>query len=150
MQGKVTLVTLGPMGTCHERAAIEYIAFHGVEDFEIRFLDGLEQICGKENAFLVQCSARRLVNKVAERYWEEGIGAQSKPIAAEELLAGRYEAGLTQLKHQAAHPDELPLVEEISEIDTTWVVYGTKKRFEGDVIGIPSPELFGPEAPVIP
>jgi hypothetical protein len=34
------------------------------------------------------------------------------------------------------------LVGEIGEIDTTWVVYGTKKRFEGDVIGIPSPELF--------
>src|ERR1700761_8840855 len=34
---KVTLVTLGPTGTCHERAAIEYMAFQGVEDFEIRF-----------------------------------------------------------------------------------------------------------------
>ena len=35
---KVTLVTLGPTGTCHERAAIEYMAFQGVEDFEIELI----------------------------------------------------------------------------------------------------------------
>jgi hypothetical protein len=187
----VTLVTLGPTGTCHERAAIEYMAFQGVDDFEIEFigdfLDGLELIRGKDNAFLVQCSAHPLVHKVTERYWseifvvdtfifstkslallrrrdveepktlglvpatagyvdlsawDEVIDVQSKPIVAEELLAGRYEAGLTHLEHLATHPDELALVEEIGEIDTTWVVYGTKKRFEGDVIGIPSPGLF--------
>src|SRR6202012_224622 len=72
---KVTLVTLGPTGTCHERAAAEYMAFQGVDDFEIRFigdfLDGLEEIRGKENAFLVQCSAHPLVHKVTERYWSE-------------------------------------------------------------------------------
>jgi hypothetical protein len=189
---KITLVTLGPAGTCHERAVTEYMAFQGVEDFEIEFiadfLDGLEQIRGKDNALLIQCSAHPLVHKVTERYWsevfvvdtfiyptkslallrrreveqpkslglvpatagyvdlshwDEVIDVQSKPIVAEELLAGRYDAGLTHHEHLAAHPDELALVEEIGEIDTTWVVYGTKKRFEGDVIGIPSPELFG-------
>jgi hypothetical protein len=188
---KVTLVTLGPTGTCHERAAIEYMAFQGVADFEIEFigdfLDGLELIRGKDNAFLIQCSAHPLVHKVTERYWsevfvvdtfiyptkslallrrreieapktlglvpatagyvdlsawDEVIDVQSKPIVAEELLAGRYEAGLTHLEHLAAHSDELALVEEIGEIDTTWVVYGTKKRFQGDVIGIPSVQLF--------
>ena len=187
----VTLVTLGPGGTCHERAAIEYMAFQGVEGFAIEliddFFDGLEWIRGKENAFLVQCSAHPKVHEVTERYWaevfvvdtfiyptkalavlsrreaerprtlglvpatagyidptawEEIIDVQSKPIVAAELLAGRYEAGLTHLEHLAAHPDELRLVEEIGEIDTTWIVYGTKKRFEGEVIGIPSPELF--------
>jgi hypothetical protein len=189
--GTVTLVTLGPTGTCHERAAVEYMAFQGVDDFEVEFigdfLDGLEKIRGKENAFLIQCSAHPLVHKVTERYWdevfvvdtfiyptkslallrrrdaevprslglvpatagyvdldhwEEVIDVQSKPIVAEELLAGRYEAGLTHLEHLAAHPDELCLVEEIGEIDTTWVVYGTRKRFRGEVIGIPSAELF--------
>jgi len=187
----VTLVTLGPGGTCHERAAIEYMAFQGVEDFEVEliddFFDGLEWIRGKENAFLVQCSAHPKVHEVTERYWaevfvvdtfiyptkalavlsrreverprtlglvpatagyidrgdwEEIIDVQSKPIVAAELLAGRYEAGLTHLEHLSAHPDELRLVEEIGEIDTTWVVYGTHKRFRGEVIGIPSPELF--------
>jgi hypothetical protein len=187
----VTLVTLGPTGTCHERAAIEYMGFQGVEDFEVEFisdfLDGLERIRGRENAFLIQCSAHPLVHKVTERYWDEifvvdtfiyptkalallrrreierprslglvpatagyvdlsvwdeVIDVQSKPIVAEELLAGRYDTGLTHLEHLAKHPDELALVEEIGEIDTTWVVYGPTKRFEGDVIGIPSPGLF--------
>lgn len=187
----VTLVTLGPGGTCHERAAIEYMGFQGVEDFAIEliddFFDGLEWIRGKDNAFLIQCSAHPKVHEITERYWaevfvvdtfiyptkalavlarreaerprtlglvpatagyvdpadwEEIIDVQSKPIIAAELLAGRYEAGLTHLEHLAAHPNELRLVEEIGEIDTTWVVYGTRKRFEGDLIGIPSPELF--------
>lgn len=188
---KVTLVTLGPTGTCHERAAIAYMAFQGVEDFEFEyigdFLDGLERIRGKENAFLIQCSAHPKVHEVTERHWsevfvvdtfiyptkalavlsrreierprtlglvpatagyidrddwEEIIDVQSKPIVAAELLAGRCEAGLTHLEHLAAHPDELRLIEEIGEIDTTWVVYGTEKRFKGEVIGIPSAELF--------
>lgn len=187
----VTLVTLGPAGTCHERAAIEYMAFQAVEDFQIRliddFFDGLEWIRGKDNAFLVQCSAHPKVHEVTERHWAEVfvvdtfiyptkalavlsrreverprtlglvpatagyidrddwdqiIDVQSKPIVAAELLAGRYEAGLTHLEHLAAHPDELRLVEEIGEIDTTWVVYGTRKRFKGEVIGIPTPDLF--------
>jgi hypothetical protein len=188
---KVTLVTLGPTGTCHERAAIEYMAFQRVEDFEIEmigdFLDGLERIRGRDDAFLIQCSAHPKVHEVTERYWnevfvvdtfiyptkalavlarreverprtlglvpatagyvnrddwEEVIDVQSKPIVAEELLAGRYEAGLTHLEHAALHPDELRVDLEIGEIDTTWVVYGTRKRFHGEVIGIPSPQLF--------
>jgi hypothetical protein len=191
-RGKVTLVTLGPTGTCHERAAIEYMAFQGVEDFEIEligdFFDGLERIRRNDDAFLIQCSAHPQVHEITERYWaevfvvdtfiyptkalavlsrreaerprtlglvpatagyieasdwEEIVDVQSKPIVAAELLAGRYDAGLTHLEHLAAHPDELRLVEEIGEIDTTWVVYGTRKRFQGEVIGIPSAELFG-------
>jgi hypothetical protein len=190
-RASVTLVTLGPTGTCHERAAVEYMAFQGVEDFEMEFIgdfvDGLERIRGKDNAFLIQCSAHPKVHEVTERYWaevfvvdtfiyptkalavlcrreveqprtlglvpatsgyidhgdwDEIIDVQSKPIVAEELLAGRYEAGLTHLEHLAIHLDELRLVEEIGEIDTTWVVYGTQKRFRGEVIGIHSPELF--------
>jgi hypothetical protein len=192
----IELVTLGPTGTCHERAVIAYMDFQGVENFEIGFIgdffDGLEMIRGRENAFLVQCSAHPLVHKITERYWsevfvvdtfiyptkalavlarreverprtlglvpatsgyidaddwEEIIDVQSKPIVAEELLAGRYEAGLTHLEHLEKHPDELRLELEIGEIDTTWVVYGNRKRFEGDVIGIPSPEVFRLPAP---
>src|ERR1700742_221231 len=73
--GKVTLVTLGPAGTCHERAAIEYMRFQGVEDFEVEFIgdffDGLEKIRGRDDAFLVQCSAHPLVHKITERYRDE-------------------------------------------------------------------------------
>lgn len=187
-------MTLGPTGTCHERAVIAYMGFQGVEDFEIDFIgdffDGLEKIRGRDDAFLIQCSAHPHVHEITERYWdevfvvdtfiyptkalavltrreveqpkslglvpatagyidrgdwEEIVDVQSKPIVAEELLAGRYDSGLTHLEHLAAHPDELRLDLEIGEIDTTWVVYGTRKRFRGEVIGIPSAELFAPQ-----
>jgi len=193
-----TLVTLGPTGTCHERACKRYMEFQGVENYEFEFIgdffDGLELIRGRENAFLIQCSAHPLVHKVTEKYWdeifvvdtfiyptkalavlarreverprtlglvpatagyidagdwEEIVDVQSKPIVAEELLAGRYEAGLTHLEHLEKHPDELRLELEIGEIDTTWVVYGNHKRFQGEVIGIPSAEIFGQAEPAL-
>ncbi len=187
----VRVVTLGPEGTCHTRAAQAYMAFQGVDDFEFDligdFMDGLERIRGLESSFLIQCSAHPKVHEVTERHcgevfvvdtfiyptkalailsrrgverprsiglvpatagyidpseWGEIVDVQSKPIVAEELLAGRYDAGLTHLEHLDLHPDELRLEREIGEVDTTWVVYGTRKRFRGELIGIPSPELF--------
>lgn len=189
----ITLVTLGPEGTCHERAVRRYMEFQGIADYEFDligdFLDGLERIRGRDDAFLIQCSAHPKVHEVTERHWREVfvvdtfiyptkalavlarrdverpkslglvsatagyvnrddwpeiIDVQSKPIVAEELLAGRYDAGLTHLEHLDLHPDELRLEVEIGEIDTTWVVYGTKKRFQGSVIGIPSREILQP------
>jgi hypothetical protein len=188
---KATLVTLGPSGTCHERASRAYMEFQGVEDYEVEFIedffDGLKLIRGLDDAFLIQCSAHPLVHKVTERYWDEVfvvdtfiyptkalavlsrreierprtlglvpatagyideedwdeiVDVASKPIVARELLAGRYEAGLTHLEHARRHPEQLRVEQEIGEIDTTWIVYGTRKRFRGEVIGIPSPELF--------
>jgi hypothetical protein len=190
-QAPIRVVTLGPTGTCHERAVTAYMAFQGIEEYEIQFIgdffDGLERIRGKENAFLVQCSAHPLVHKITEKHWDEVfvvdtfiyptkalavlsrreverprtlglvpatsgyidagdwgeiIDVQSKPIVAEELLAGRYDAGLTHLEHLTRHPNDLRLELEIGEVDTTWVVYGTHKRFNGEVIGIPSSEIF--------
>jgi hypothetical protein len=187
----IRLVTLGPTGTCHERAVRRYMDFQGISDFEIEFigdfLDGLELIRGHDNAFLVQCSAHPKVHEVTERHWsevfvvdtfiyptkalavlarrevekprslglvpatagyidrgdwEEIVDVQSKPIVAKELLEGRYDAGLTHLEHLAEHEDELRLELAIGEIDTTWLVYGTQKRFNGDVIGIPSHAIF--------
>ena len=188
-----TLITLGPEGTCHERAAREYMAFQGVGDYRIEFIfdffDGLEKIRGRDDAFLIQCSAHPKVHEITERYWNEifvvdtfiyptkalavlarqeieqprSLGlvpatagyidkgnwseildVVSKPVVAEELLEGRYDAGLTHLEHLEKHPEELRLELEIGEIDTTWVVYGTKKRFDGSVIGIPSREILQP------
>jgi hypothetical protein len=197
-EAKTTVVTLGPTGTCHERACMRYLEFQGVENYEFAyigdFFDGLELIRGRDNAFLIQCSAHPLVHKITEKYWreifvvdtflfptkslavlsrreverprtlglvpatagyidpsdwEEIIDVQSKPIVAEELLEGRYEAGLTHLEHLEKHPDELRLDLEIGEIDTTWVVYGTRKRFQGEVIAIPSAEIFGQVEPAL-
>lgn len=190
-QPPVTFVTLGPEGTCHERAVVEYARFQGIERYEIElitdFFVGLELIRGRDDAFLVQCSAHPKVHEITETYWtevfvvdtfiyptkalavlsrrdverprslgivpategyvdlsqwEEVIPQISKPLIAEALLRGDYDAGLTHLEHLEKHPDELRLDLEIGEIDTTWVVYGRQKRFQGDVIGIPSRELY--------
>lgn len=194
---RLKIVTLGPAGTCHERAVKRYMAFQGIDGFEIEFIadfmDGLELIRGREDSFLVQCSAHPRVHEVTERYWkevfvvdtfiyptkhlvvltrreverprslgivpatkgyvdlsqwEEVIDVVSKPVVGEELLAGRYDSGLTHIEHFEEHEDELRLDLDIGEIDTTWVVYGTQKRFEGEVIGIPSREVLQQPRPV--
>lgn len=187
----LSLVTLGPAGTCHERAVKRYMEFQGIDKFEVEFIrdfmDGLELIRGRDDSFLIQCSAHPRVHEVTERYWreifvvdtfiyptkhlvvlsrrevkhprslgivpatkgyvdlgqwDEVIDVVSKPVVGEELLAGRYDSGLTHMEHFEKHSDELRLDLDIGEIDTTWLVYGTKKRFEGKVIGIPSTDVL--------
>jgi len=189
--GKVTIVTLGPEGTCHERAVKRYLEFQGVENYEIElitdFFVGLEMVRETPSSFLVQCSAHPKVHEITEKYWteifvvdtfifptkhlvllsrrevetprslgivpatkgyvdlsgwEEIVDVASKPIVGEGLLRGDYDSGLTHMEHLEEHEDELRLELDIGEIDTTWVVYGQQKRFEGDVIGIPSAYLF--------
>jgi hypothetical protein len=189
--GRPTLITLGPAGTCHERAVRKYMAFQGVEDYGIEFITdffvGLEMLREIPGAFLVQCSAHPKVHEITEKYWtevwvvdtfiyptkhlvllsrrevekprslgivpatkgyvdlsqwEEIVDVASKPIVAEGLMRGEYDSGLTHMEHVEEHADELRLDLDIGEIDTTWVVYGKEKRFQGDVIGIPSAELF--------
>lgn len=186
------VVTLGPIGTCHERAARAYMDFQGIGDYAVElieeFLAGLELIRGQRDAFLVQCSAHPLVHKVTERYWDqvfvvdtfiyptkalailarrevevprslglvpatagyvdegdwgEIVEAVSKPVVGQGLLKGRYDAGLTHLEYAERYPGQLRVVKDIGEIDTSWVVYGTQKRYRGELIGIPSAEIFG-------
>jgi hypothetical protein len=188
---KLTVITLGPQGTCHERAVQRYLEFQGVDEYRIElitdFFDGLELLRETPNAFLVQCSAHPKVHEITEKYWtevfvvdtfiyptkhlvllsrreverprslgivpatkgyvdlsqwEEIIDVVSKPVVGEELLAGRYDSGLTHMEHFEEHEDKLRLDLDIGEIDTTWVVYGTRKRFDGEVIGIPSREIL--------
>jgi hypothetical protein len=190
-QRKITFVTLGPGGTCHERAVSEYARFQGIENYEFElitdFFVGLEKIRGRDDAFLIQCSAHPLVHEITEKHWtevfvvdtfiyptkhlvllsrrdverprslgivpatkgyvdlsqwDEVVDVASKPIVAEGLLRGDYDSGLTHMEHVEEHADELRLDLDIGEIDTTWVVYGNEKRFQGDVIGIPSAELY--------
>jgi hypothetical protein len=196
----ITFVTLGPEGTCHERAVRAYAAFQGLDETEVEldlitdFFDGLERIRGRDDAFLVQCSAHPRVHEVTERHfrevfvvdtfiyptkalavlsrrdverprslgivpatmgyvdlgeWDEVIPQISKPLVAEALLRGDFDAGLTHLEHHAPNADVLRLDLEIGEVDTTWVVYGTTKRFAGKVIGIPSAELYA-RRPAVP
>ena len=188
---KVTVITLGPEGTCHERAVQRYLEFQGVDEYRIElitdFFDGLEMLRETPNGFLVQCSAHPKVHEITEKYWreifvvdtfiyptkhlvllsrrdvetprsigivpatkgyvdlsqwEEVIDVVSKPIVGEGLLRGDYDSGLTHMEHVEEHAEELRLDLDIGEIDTTWVVYGRQKRFQGEVIGIPSAQLF--------
>lgn len=188
---KITVITLGPEGTCHERAVQHYLAFQGVDEYRIElitdFFVGLEMLRETPNAFLVQCSAHPKVHEITEKYWrevfvvdtfiyptkhlvllsrrdvevprsigivpatkgyvdlsqwEEVIDVVSKPVVGEGLLRGSYDSGLTHMEHVTEHADELQLDLDIGEIDTTWVVYGREKRFRGEVIGIPSAQLF--------
>jgi hypothetical protein len=74
--------------------------------------------------------------------WTKIVDEPSKPVVARHLLAGRYDAGLTHLHHAAEHPDLLRVEEVYGAVDTTWVVYGRRKRFRGEVIGQRAPWLF--------
>ena len=74
--------------------------------------------------------------------WETLIDEPSKPVVARHLLAGRYHAGLTHLHYASEYPDVLRVEESYGAVDTTWVVYGKRKRFRGDVIGQRAPWLF--------
>ena len=79
--------------------------------------------------------------------WETIVDEPSKPVVAAHLLAGAYDAGLTHVHHAAEHPDALELREYYGAVDTTWVVYGARKRFRGAVIGQRAPWLFAEQAP---
>jgi len=72
---KVTVITLGPEGTCHERAVQRYLEFQGVDEYRLElitdFFDGLELLRETPNGFLVQCSAHPKVHEITEKYWRE-------------------------------------------------------------------------------
>jgi hypothetical protein len=74
--------------------------------------------------------------------WETLIDEPSKPVVARHLLAGEYDAGLTHLHYARERPDVLRVQEVYGAVDTTWVVYGRRKRFHGQVIGQAVPWLF--------
>jgi hypothetical protein len=70
-----TFITLGPEGTCHENALRHYLAFQGIEDFELVLVEDLLGAIGRvkdePNTFLVQCSAHVQVHLVTERFHED-------------------------------------------------------------------------------
>jgi hypothetical protein len=74
--------------------------------------------------------------------WSEIIDEPSKPVVARHLLEVYYDAGLTHLHHAREHPQLLRVEEVYGAVDTTWVVYGRRKRFHGAVIGQRIPWMF--------
>jgi hypothetical protein len=82
--------------------------------------------------------------------WETIVEETSKPVVGANLLAGRYDAGLTHLHYAEEHPDELRVAESYGAVDTTWVVYGPRKRFDGELIGQRAPWLFAGAVDAVP
>lgn len=78
--------------------------------------------------------------------WETIIDEPSKPVVARKLFAREYDAGLTHLHYAEEHPETLRIQECYGAVDTTWLVYGRRKRFQGEVIGRRAPWLFTGEA----
>jgi hypothetical protein len=77
--------------------------------------------------------------------WATVVDEPSKPVVARNLLAGSYDAGLTHVHHAEEHPGVLRVAEYYGPVDTTWIVYGPRKRFRGAVIGQCVPWLFRDE-----
>lgn len=73
--------------------------------------------------------------------WEV-VTEPSKPIVGRNLLAGKYDAGLTQLEYLELSGGALRLAAYIGAVTTTWLVYGTRPRFTGEVIGTPCREYL--------
>jgi hypothetical protein len=80
--------------------------------------------------------------------WETVVQEPANPIVARELLAGSYDAGVTFVAFGEEHPGELVVRERYGEVDTTWVVYGTRRRYEGRLIGNRIPEFLSGEHPM--
>jgi hypothetical protein len=79
--------------------------------------------------------------------WERVTEESANPIVARELLAGKYDAGVTLAEYAERHPEKLRVIERYGEVDTTWLVYGRRRRYEGELIGHRVPWLFS-DAPV--
>lgn len=77
--------------------------------------------------------------------WETVVEESANPIVAANLLAGKYDAGVTLAEYADQHPDALRVLERYGEVDTTWVVYGRRRRYEGRLIGHRIPWLFRDE-----
>lgn len=74
--------------------------------------------------------------------WDTIVDEPSKPVVARKLLAGEYDAGLTHLHYADENPDKLWVKECYGAVDTTWLIYGRRKRFAGKVIGQRAPWLY--------
>jgi hypothetical protein len=74
--------------------------------------------------------------------WETVVEEPANPIVARELLAGKYDAGVTFVAFGEEHSDELEVRERYGEVDTTWLVYGKRRRYKGELIGHRIPWLY--------
>jgi hypothetical protein len=78
--------------------------------------------------------------------WQKISEESANPIVARELLAGRYDAGVTLASYADEHPEELRVEERFGEVDTTWLVYGKRRRYQSQLIGHRIPWLYTGES----
>jgi hypothetical protein len=79
--------------------------------------------------------------------WETVVQEPANPIVGRELLSGKYDAGVTFVAFGEEHPESLRVLERYGEVDTTWLVYGHRRRYRGELIGHRIPWLFTGEQP---
>ncbi len=73
--------------------------------------------------------------------WKTVVQEPANPVVAENLLAGKYDAGVTFVAFGEEHPQELRVLKRYGEVDTTWLVYGRRRRYAGELIGRRIPEF---------
>lgn len=74
--------------------------------------------------------------------WESYTDEITKPVVGHNMLKGKYDAGLTHLHYAHEYPEELEVRHIFGAIDTTWIVYGPQRRFEGELIAVKAPWLY--------
>ncbi len=77
--------------------------------------------------------------------WESVTEESANPVVARNLLQCCYDAGVTLAEYADQHPDALRVYERYGEVDTTWLVYGRRRRYQGELIGHRVPWLFTEE-----
>jgi hypothetical protein len=77
--------------------------------------------------------------------WDTLTYETAKPIVGQNLLAGKYDSGITTLNFAEENPDILVVDEVIGSIQTAWLVYGRQQNRQQGVIGIKNPKLFQSE-----
>jgi hypothetical protein len=78
--------------------------------------------------------------------WDSVVRESANPIVVRELLAGKYDAGVTLAEYADEYPEQLRVFESYGEVDTTWVVYGRRRRYQGELIGHRIPSFLRDEA----
>ena len=77
--------------------------------------------------------------------WETIVQEPANPIVAHNLLAGKYDAGVTFVAFGEEHPEALRVLERYGEVNTTWLLYGRRRRYAGELIGQRIPEFLSGE-----
>lgn len=79
---------------------------------------------------------------INEKEWDNLIIESANPRVFEGLKKGKYEYGVTFVDY-AKENDDLEIVEAFGEgVDSAWILYGKKRRFNGGIIGTFQEKLF--------